>query len=139
MKVRKFFLRLLSLPGINRFVDKRWLSMMYMDQKDIMALRLKAYNEIQAMIALHGKGEELLANTLAEHKVQSEPCRAGGVTWSCSCGARGYSPDRRGHWAELLIREMNAIRDMKYTPESWRERLEAIFMAIDEALARTQQ
>ena len=38
----------------------------------INALRLKAANEIKAVMALREKGEELLANTLAEHKIRSE-------------------------------------------------------------------
>ena len=54
MKVRKFFLRLLFLPGIRRFVDKRWLCMMYwreLGAKDILDLREKTIQEIKEQFA----------------------------------------------------------------------------------------
>ena len=141
MKVRKFFLRLLFLPVIRWFVPKRWLSEMYLREtgpEEIMALRLKTYNEIKAILADGEKAKDSLAKALAEHKIQSEPRPDGGVAWSCSCGARGRSADRRDHWADLLIREMNDTAAKhgwpQRTPESEREQREQIFAAIDDHL-----
>src|SRR5215470_17413922 len=104
------------------------------DVETIMALRQKAFDEIMAVLADGEKAKDSLAKALAEHKIQSGPRPDGGVAWSCSCGARGHSADRRDHWADLVIREMSDTATghlWPSTPESERERREQIFEAID--------
>jgi hypothetical protein len=99
----------------------------------LSTLQQQTWDEIRSILA---KGDELMAKTLA-HKIQSEPSPDGGVAWSCSCGARGHSADRRDHWADVMIRDMNdrcGGSVPQLTPEAERESREQIFAAIDEYL-----
>lgn len=106
--------------------------------KTINVLYLKMHSEIRAVITEGETAKDLVAKTLAEHKIQSEPRPDSGVTWSCSCGARGHSADRRDHWVDLVFREMDDMPPWLLwprTPESELERRKQILAAIDEALS----
>src|ERR1700746_1330788 len=77
---------------------------------------------------------------LAEHKIQSVR-RVLGWAWSCSCGEKGLSADRRDHSADVVIRAINIRRggSVKYTPKLERIRRKAILAALDEAAKERQE
>jgi len=79
---------------------------------------------------------------LAEHKIQSAPRPESGWDWSCSCGEKRFSADRRDHWADVLIKKIEEGEIEHYdavshrTPEHWRALRYVIFYAIDEELRK---
>ena len=82
---------------------------------------------------------------LAEHKIESAQRPEGGWDWSCSCGEKGVSADRRDHWADVIIQGIHDSEIRRYgtaqprAPEHERELREVIFYEIDEEARRSKQ
>jgi len=82
---------------------------------------------------------------LKEHKIQSAPRPDGGWNWSCSCGDKGHSADRRDHWADVMIDRTKEGEVEHYgavshrTAEHWRALRDVIFYAVEEEIKRSKQ